>query len=152
VDTTLAYVSDLIPLLQAYAHQYHDTGQESTSSWPVQTGTVVVALQGIAQTFLGLGSPNLPLDHHSTIDYCLHCQMASYGKDDPTPPCQAHLYSILQHIAFVAQASQDAQHATIADILITIAFYFLLQPREYTGSSHGAHPFCLEDVLLFRQG
>jgi len=151
VDPSLAHVSDPVPLLQVYAHRYR-TGQASTSRRPVRSGTVAAALQGIAQTFLGLGAPDPRLDYHGNIDYRLRRQMASYGKDDPPPHRVKPIpISILQHIAFVAQASQDPRHATIAD-MITIAFYFLLRPGEYTGSSSGAHPFRLADVQLFSQG
>ena len=38
--------------------------------------------------------------------------------------------------------------AAIAD-MICIAFYFLLRPGEYTGTTADDHPFLLQDITLY---
>ena len=50
-------------------------------------------------------------------------------------------------MACMAAASNDQELQAVAD-MITIVFFFLLQPWEYTGTKCDSSPFCLSDVTF----
>jgi len=110
------------------------------------------SLQGVAQMFLGVGASDPRLDIHGNIDFCLRHQLSSYTKHDSPPNHVKPIpVPLLLHMAYIAQASNDPVHATIAE-MITIAFYFLLHPGEYMGTGMTNTPFQLADVQLFSHG
>ena len=87
--------------------------------------------------------PDLKIDHR------LQRMWRCYAKADPPPDRVKPVpIQVLHHIAAIALASQDNTLVAIAD-MITLAFFFLLRPGEYTDSSSDTKPFHLQDVQLF---
>ena len=77
-------------------------------------------------------------------------QLRSYRKEDPPPlrvkpiPIQV-IHTVLNH-AFGTQGLPSSQ--AIADMIV-IAFFYLLRPGEYTGTTSDNTPFRMQDVQLF---
>lgn len=74
----------------------------------------------------------------------------NYAKEDPPPrwvkPVPVTLVLYLLNLAHNIDRTNDS--IAIAN-MICIAFYFLLQPGEYTGTSTDDHPFLVRDVQLY---
>ena len=96
---------------------------------------------------MGLNDPRLGPDLKQ--DFRLQRMWKAYGKEDPPPnrvkpvPVQ-----VLFHIMAIDAASNDEFLMATAD-MITIAFFFLLRPGEYTATRSDTTPFQLQDVQLF---
>ena len=86
--------------------------------------------------------PDLKQDHR------LVRMWRCYSKEDPPPDRVKPVpIQVLQYINTVAFASNDASIMAIAD-MITLAFFFLLRPGEYTDSPSDTKPFHLQDVQI----
>jgi ATP-dependent helicase YprA (DUF1998 family) len=89
-------------------------------------------------------------DNFGAIDFRIQRQIKSYHKVDNTPrrvkpiPVTIILYILTQAFG-VARNYEDL---AVAD-MIDIAFFFLLRPGEYTGTTTDDTPFRLEDVVLY---
>ena len=58
---------------------------------------------------------------------------------------------MIQHVAYAAHASHEDGNLAIAD-MISLAFFFLLHPGEYTGTNSKTSLFGFCDVQLFVGG
>ena len=86
--------------------------------------------------------PDLKIDHR------LQRMWRCYAKKDPPPDRVKPVpLQVLRHINTIALASNDATIMATAD-MITLAFFFLLRPGEYTDSASDSKPFHLQDVQL----
>jgi hypothetical protein len=138
--------SDPIPFLQVFATRYRrrlgPTGQ------PVRSSTVSDALRSVGQTMASMGSRDARKDSTGALDFRLARQFKSYGRLDPPPNRVKPIsISLIRHIAN-ASATGDAHDQAVADMII-LAFFFLLRPGEYTGTTNDDTPFRLQDIQLF---
>jgi hypothetical protein len=139
---------DPVMILQVYAHQYR-TGELAPSGHPVSSQTVEDALRAVGQTLTTMGADDIRLNNHGKIDFRLKRQIAGYKRQDPPPnhikpiPIQ-----ILRHVVTTAYATDDPGNHSIANMII-IAFFFLLCPGKYTGTTSDTCPFRLADVQLW---
>jgi hypothetical protein len=92
-------------------------------------------------------------DAHGNIDFRIQRQIKAYKKDDAPPrrvkPVPITIISFIVAQAFGATRSDEEM--AIADMIV-IAFFFLLQPGEYTGTISDDAAFRLQDVGLYIQG
>jgi hypothetical protein len=106
-------------------------------------------VRAVDQAFTQLGPPDIHKDAFGAIDFRISRQFRCYRKED-APPSRVKRVPILilifiLHYAFTPSSTPDRQ--AIAD-LITITFYFLLRPGEYTGTTSDDAAFRLADVEL----
>jgi hypothetical protein len=145
VDPYLSTWGDPVPMLQVFGERYRD-GRLAPRHKPVKARTV-------GQAHARLGGPDPRKDSQGGIDFRIQRQIKAYKKDD-APPKQVKPVSILIVIFIAAQAFGDTrldEEMDIAD-MITIAFFFLLRPGEYTGTLSDDAAFKLQDVVLYIQG
>ena len=75
--------------------------------------------------------------------------ISAWKKQDPPPNRVKPVpIRVIRSISFIAQASQDPLVRGIND-MITIAFFFLLRPGEYTATKSDTQPFDFKAVQLF---
>jgi hypothetical protein len=99
------------------------------------------------------GGPDPRKDSHGGIDFQIQRQIKAYKKED-APPKRVKPVPILIIIFIAAQAFGDTRSdkaMAIAD-MITIAFFFLLRPGEYTGTLSDDAAFKMQDVGLYIEG
>ena len=148
MDPALQEYEDPIPFLQVFARRYR-TGELAPKHKPVRGRTVEDALRGIGQAFAHVGAPDPRNNDRGQMDFRLARQLAAYKKQDPPPhrvkPVPA---PILQFVLSNAYRTQDPAARCTAD-MITLAFFFLLRPGEYTGTKSESTPFRRCDVALF---
>ena len=108
-------------------------------------------LCSVGQACKRVGAPDpriAPAD--GKLDYRLTQQLRCWSKEDPPPrrvrPAPITLVTHILRSAFDRPSSPAEQ--AIAD-MICIAFYFLLRPGEYTGTTNDDAAFTLDDVRLF---
>lgn len=149
VDPFLRTHDDPVPLLQIFAQRYRD-GRIAPSNRQVKSRTVEDAVRAVAQAYTSLGAKDPRKDAHNKIDFRLTRQLHSYAKADPPPirvkPAPITLVLYILRVAHEIDITDDNQ--AIADA-ICIAFYFLLRPGEYTGTTSDDQPFHITDVTLF---
>jgi hypothetical protein len=149
LDPLLRNVPDPVPFLQIWGARYRD-GRAAPSGQPVRSGTVEDAMRAVGQTFASMGSKDIRKDNVGNIDFRIQRQLRSYRRTDPPPsrvkpvPIQV-LHSVLNR-AFGTHGTAASQ--AVADMIV-IAFYYLLRPGEYTGTTTDNAPFRLQDVQLF---
>jgi hypothetical protein len=110
------------------------------------------ALHAIGQTFARLGSPDIRKDAFGDIDFRIGRQIRAYKKED-SPPKRVKPIPILIVIFVLAQAyglTRDEGSKAIGD-MITIAFFYLLRPGEYTGTTSDYVDFRVEEIALYIQ-
>jgi hypothetical protein len=148
IDPFLRQYDDPLPILQIFAQRYRD-GRIAPSGRQVAARTVEDAIRAVAQAHTVLGAKDPRKDNFGKIDYRLTRQLRSYSKADPPPkrvkPVPITLVLYILRLAYNLEGSEDTQ--AIAD-MVCIAFYFLLRPGEYSGSTSEAHPFVLDNVTL----
>jgi hypothetical protein len=108
------------------------------------------ALRAVGQAYARLGTPDPRKDSHGGTDFRIQRQIKVYKKGGD-PPRRVKPIPILVIIFILAQvygAARNAYEVTIAD-MITIAFFFLLRPGEFTGTTADDAHFRLQDVALF---
>jgi len=100
--------------------------------------------------FSRLGTQDPRLDKFGKIDFRIYRQTRSYKKKDgpkhrvkPLPVC-----IVIQILSFAQRQGATKRTKAIAR-LICIAFYFLLRPGEYTGTTTDDQAFSLDDVHLY---
>jgi len=83
-----------------------------------------------------MGSHDVRKNSLGEIDFRIQRQLRAYKKEDPPPsrvkPIPVTIILFILHAAYGMNRSSDSQ--AIAD-LIVLAFYFLLRPGEYTGTT-----------------
>jgi len=148
LDPFLRQHTDPVPILQVFGQRHRD-GRNTPRGKPVKARTVEDALRAVGQKFASVGAADLRKDAHGTIDFRIYRQIRSYKKTD-SPPVRVkpvpitlviYLLRVAHHIT-----GDEAQQA-IAD-MITIAFYYLLRPGEYTGTTSDDTAFAIKDVTL----
>ena len=148
LDSLLDSIRDKIPMLQVFAIRVRN-GSLAKHGEPVRSRTVEDYLRSIGQTFCAMGLPDPRLDLSMSTDFRLQRMLKAFSKKDPPPnrvkpvPVQ-----VLHRIMTVARAGNDPFQLATAD-MITLAFFFLLRPGEYTSSPSDTTPFTLQDVQLF---
>ena len=149
VDPYLFGTSDKISYLQVFLHRYRD-GRIAPSGRPVKVGTVSNALTAVGQAFklAGLADPRKP-NTEMHLDLRLRKQLKGYEKLD-TPPKRVKPLpiGIVKAILDAGLRLGSSQSRTLGN-LVTIAFYFLLRPSEYVGTSYDYQAFTLKDVALY---
>jgi hypothetical protein len=146
VDPYLQDIQDPIALFQVYIQRYR-VGTIAPRGKPVRARTVEDSLRAVGQTFAALGAPDPRLDRHGNIDFRIQRQLRGYSRADPPPNRVKPIpIQILRHIAALASIpSATPGTQAIAD-MISLAFFFLLRPGEYTGTASDTTPFTLYDV------
>jgi hypothetical protein len=142
---------DPVPLLQVFGERYRD-GRLAPRQNAVRARTVEDALRAIGQTFARLGSPDVRKDAFGDIDFRIGRQLRAYKKEE-SPPKRVKPIPIIIILFILAQAYgqvRDEGSITIAD-MITIAFFYLLRPGEYTGTTSDDAAFRVEDIALYIQ-
>jgi hypothetical protein len=110
------------------------------------------APRAIGQTFALRGSPDVRKDVFGDIDFRIGRQLRAYKKED-SPPKRVKPIPIIIIIFILGQAygqERDEGSVVVAD-LITIAFFYLLRPGEYTRTTSDDAAFRIEDVALYIQ-
>jgi hypothetical protein len=90
---------------------------------------------------------------HGGIYFWIQRQIKAYKKND-APPKRMKPVPIIVIIFVAAQAFGDTrleEEIAIAD-MITIAFFFLLRPGEYTSTVSDDSAFKMQDIGLYIQG
>jgi hypothetical protein len=145
VDPYLQAWEDPIPIIQVFGERYRH-GRLALLQNAVKSRTVEDALHTVGQSHARLGGPDPRKDHHSDIDFRIQRQIKVYAKTDDTPPRVKPVPIII--VVYILQlaynAARGVANTDIAD-MICIAFFFLLHPGEYTGTTSDDTPFRLED-------
>jgi hypothetical protein len=149
IDPYLRNWADPVPILQVFGERYRD-GRLVPLKKPVKSRTVEDALRAVGQAHARLGALDPRKDGHGGIYFRIQRQLQAYKKDD-APPKRFKPIPILIIIYILAQANGNQRkepEVAIAD-MITIAFFFLLRPGEFTGTTSDDTPFRLQDVGLY---
>lgn len=149
LDPWLYEVYDPVPILQIFGARYRD-GRLAPSKASVRAGTVDDALRAIGQTFASLGSKDIRKDSLGGIDFRLQRQLRSYRRADPPPDRVKPIpIQVLMHALAAAYGAAGTSGTQCISDMACIAFFFLLRPGEYTGTTGDNAPFRLRDVQLF---
>jgi hypothetical protein len=149
IDPYLRNWADPVPIIQVFGERYRD-GRLAPLKNAVKARTVEDALRAIGQAHARLGAPDPRKDSHGGIDFRIQRQISSYKKVD-RPPRRVKPIPIIIILYILAQAYDDRRSESdlaVADMIV-IAFFFLLRPGEYTGTTNDDAPFRLEDVHLY---
>ena len=148
LDPRLQQYTDPIPFLQIFGQRYRD-GRIAPSQREVRSRTVEDAIRAVAQKHTSLGTKDPRKDTHGSTDIRLIRQLRSYAKADKPPvrvkPVPITIILYILRVAYHIHRTDDGQ--ALAD-MICIAFYFLLRPGEYTGTTTDDQPFLIQDVTL----
>ena len=148
IPPELAGIPDPIPYLQVFAWRYRH-GHLNTSRREVRSRTVENALRSIGQTLATVGTPDPRFTPTGKIDFRIQRMLAAYRKlDDPPLRVTPIPVPILQYIAIQAARTNSDVDLACAD-MICLAFFFLLRPGEYTGTTSDTQPFQLHNVTFF---
>jgi hypothetical protein len=148
IDPFMRRCDDPIPILQVIAQRYRD-GRISPRHNAVRSDTVSDAVRAVGQTFARLGARDIRKDAYVDIDFWIYRQFQAYTKEDD-PPSRVKPVPIIVIIYILQKAFGDLplpNRQAVAD-MCTIAFYFLLRPGEYTGTTSDDTPFRLQYVAL----
>ena len=147
LDPFCSNIEDPIPIFQAFAAGYR-AGDYAPSGRQVRSRTVEDALRAVGQTIALLG-PRDPRLTDGKLNLRLRNLLTSYAKEDPPPHRVKPIpLAVLKNIANIAaQPTADAAQQATAD-MITLGFFFLLRPGEYTNTPSESTPFRLCDVIL----
>lgn len=148
IDPHLSNHTDPVPILQIFTQRYRD-GRISASGKAVRARTAEDVLRAVGQKFSSMGTLDPRLDKHGSIDFRIQRQIRSYKKVD-TPPQRVKPVpiTIILHMLLIAHTLHVTDASRNVADMITIAFYFLIRPGEYTGTKTDDHPFLIQDVSL----
>jgi hypothetical protein len=96
-----------------------------------------------------LGGRYICKDAYGDIDFRIYRQFRAYTKEDD-PPSRAKPVPIIVIVYILQQAFGNLplpDRQAVAD-MCNIAFYFIVRPGEYTGTTSDHTPFRLQDVAL----
>ena len=137
LDPFLKFYNNFIPYLTIFAHRYQSR-EIAPKKKPATANYVSDFLCSIGKVFSSVGTPNLwfsPID--GKIDFRLRRQKRSWSKNDPPPkrvkPCPVTVVLWLLERAYKSVIPSESD-MSLADI-ICIAFFFLLHPGKYSGST-----------------
>jgi hypothetical protein len=148
IDPFLRTYRDPIPILQIFAQRYRD-GRIAPSHRQVKSRTVEDALRAVGQKFARMGTPDIRKDSTGNIDFRIQRQLRHYAKLDP-PPARVKPVPITIILYILRQAYGAVRHpdrCAIANVIV-IAFFYLLRPGEYTGTTSDDAAFTLADIGL----
>jgi len=147
LDSTLVSYDDPVPILQVFAYLFRN-GFINASGRKVRARTVEDIVRSIGQAFAAVGARDPRLNSLGKMDFRLNRMWKAYKKQDPPPNRVKPIpVPILQRILAVALLSASVAAIAVAD-MICLAFFFLLRPGEYTGTTATSTPFRLCDVEL----
>lgn len=147
-DPFLRNFSDAVPILQVFGQQYRD-GRIAPSKDTVRARTVEDALRAVGQTMAALGAKDIRRDSSGRIDFRIQRQISSFHKtDSPTTRVKPVPVTFITHLLDLALLPTAVPGRQAVTDMIVVAFYFLLRPGEYTGTTRDDHPFLLKDVQL----
>jgi hypothetical protein len=139
-------------MLQVFGERYR-YGRLPPHYKHVKARTAEDGLRAVGPAHARLGGPDPRKDSHGGIDFRIQRQIKAYKKDD-APSKRVKPVPIIIIIFIAAQAFGDTrseEEMAIVD-MITIAFFFLLHPGEYTGTLSDDVAFKMQDVGLYIQG
>jgi len=149
LDPFLRNFEDQLPVLQIFGQQYRD-GRLAPSGRTVGSRTVEDAIRAVGQVYSRMGTKDPRRDTTGKIDFRLQRQLRAYKKLDAPParvkPIPITIIIYILQVAYNSPTSDEAR-AAVAD-MICIAFYYLLRPGEYTGTTSDDGAFNIEDVTL----
>jgi hypothetical protein len=149
VDPYLQAWEDPVPIIQVFGERYRDSRLAPLHK-TIKSRTVEDAIRAVGQAHARLGAPDPRKDHHGGIDFRIQRQLKSYAKTDD-PPRRVKpvpIIIVVYILQLVYDAARGVADTSIAD-MICIAFFFLLRPGEYTGTTSDDTPFRLEDVSAY---
>jgi hypothetical protein len=148
IDPYLWTWTDPVPILQVFGERYRD-GRLPPLKKSVKARIVDDALRSVGQEHTRLGSPDPQKESFGGIYFRIQRQIKSYHNVDDQPrrvkPIPITIITYILAQAFGIQRNDE--DLAIAD-MITIAFFFLLRPGEYTGTTADDTLFRLEYVAL----
>ena len=153
IDPFLREYDDPVPFLTLFGHEYHE-GILSASGNPVTANTVSNVLCSIGQVLLRMGAKDPRISHfNGKIDYRIAQQLRCWTKAEAPPsrvrPVPITLVTFLLNLAYAPSPDlRSPAECAFAD-MVCIAFFFLLRPGEYTGTTNDDAAFRLDDVSLF---
>jgi hypothetical protein len=119
---------------------------------PIKARTVEDGPRAVGQAHTRLGGPDPRKDSNGSIDFRIQRQIKAHNEDN-VPPKRVIPVPIIIIMFIAAQAFGDThpeEEMAIAN-MITIAFFFLLRPGEYTGTLSDDAAFKMQDVGLYIQ-
>jgi hypothetical protein len=103
----------------------------------------------VGQTFASVGSPDPRLTPAGKHEFRLRRQLTGYAKADPPPNRVKPIpIAVIYHVINLANAEGNSDSLAIAD-MVSIAFFFLMRPGEYTAPTGENTPFRLSDVQFY---
>jgi hypothetical protein len=103
----------------------------------------------VGQTFASVGSPDPRLTASGKHEFRLRRQLTGYAKADPPPNRVKPIpIAVIYHLITHANAHGTADSHAIAD-MVSIAFFFLMRPGEYTAPTGENTPFTLVDIQFY---
>jgi hypothetical protein len=105
----------------------------------------------VGQKFASMGSKDIRKDAFGKIDFRVSRMLRSWKLVD-APPTRVKPVPVTIILYILARAFNQARvegNMAIAD-MIAIAFFFLLRPGEYTGTTSDDAPFRLRDIQFYR--
>ena len=147
-DNMLTSIADPVPFVQAFSDEYRQ--RPGTRRKFVIARTVEDVIRSAGQTLAFLGARDCRKTPYGDIDIRIKRQINGYAKSDDPPHRVKPLPILVVH--HILQHAYSSPHHTTAQAIadcITIAFFFLLRPGEYTGTTSDGSPFRIADVQLF---
>ena len=151
VDPFLKTFDDPVPILQVFGQRYRD-GRIAPCGRTVRSSTVSDAIRSVGQMHARMGTKDPRLDSSGKVDYRISQQLRSWAKvDDPPTRVRPVPVTLVMYLLTMAYASEvfsvSIAEKAFADV-ITMAFFFLLRPGEYTGTTSDDAAFTLDDVCF----
>jgi hypothetical protein len=141
---------DPVPIIQVFGERYRD-GLLTSLHNTIKSRMVEDALRAVGQAHARMSPPSGPRkDHHGGIDSRIQRQIKAYEKTDD-PPCCVKPVPIITVVYILQMAYNEYRNITSLAIsdMICIAFFFLLRPGEFTGTTSDDTPFRLQDVGIY---
>ena len=103
----------------------------------------------MGQTFASVGSPDPRLTPSGKHEFRIRRQLTGYAKADPPPNRVKPIpIAVIYHLITRANAQASIDSLAIAD-MVSITFFFLMRPGEYTAPTGENTPFTLVDIQFY---
>ena len=133
-----------MPFLQVFAQRYR-SGAIAPSRRPVRARTVEDAVRAVAQAL----AADPRLNSFGQLDFRLTSLWRAWKRTDPPPTRVKPIpVQVLRQLVDHTHHLENPMMLAVSDMVI-LAFFFLLRPGEYTGTSSNTTPFTLRDIQLF---
>lgn len=104
----------------------------------------------VGQAMASLGAKDPRKDTTGALDFCLQRMYHVYTRNNPPPHrVKPILISLIRHLAERNLAPYATPEYNAITDMVIIAFFFLLLPGEYTGSSRDDTLFQFANIQLF---